>query len=111
MQSFKDFQTSKPDKLILEMPHIPLEHGDPIDLELEVHSHMNPDDYIDYFKKFLQGEKVKTKTGAVQQLPKSARKEFADALLNQWDYTRLFTLKHYGDNVWKEIEKMLRKFL
>lgn len=112
MKSFKDFQSNKLEHLVLEMPHIPLEHGQPIDLELEVHSNMNPDDYIQYFKDWLEGKKMPSKNpGYTQKLSRQARSEFADAILNQWNYTRLFTIKYYGERVWKEIERILKKYL
>lgn len=110
MKSFKEYQPTE--RMILEMPHIPLKGADAIDLELEVHSNMKPKEYIQYWKDLVKGKEIPSKNpGYTQKLPKRARSEFADAILNQWNYARLFTTKHYGEKVWSEIEKILKKYI
>lgn len=110
MKKFADYKPTE--TLIVEMPHIPLDNANPIDLELEVHSNMDPDDYVQYFRDWIEGKEIESKQpNFSQRLPKRARSEFADAILNQWQYTKLFTIKHYGQRTWSRIEKMLSKYL
>lgn len=112
MEKFGDFVNQRQD-LILEMPHIMFDTtGKAIDLELEVHSHMKPKEYVQYFKDWIEGKKIASKRPDFKQsiTPKEQR-EFADHILNQTQFVKQFTLKHYGKKVWGKIVSMLEKYL
>lgn len=92
------------------MPHIMI--GDKVvDLELEVHAKMKPEDFIQYIDDWVNGKPIQSKTpGFSMQVNANSIKEFAKKVLGQ-PYLKNFTVMHYGDSVWKSIEELLKSKL
>lgn len=107
MLTFEEFIN---ETLILEMPHIMI--GDKVvDLELEVHAKMKPEDFIQYIDDWVNGKPIQSKTpGFSMQVNANSIKEFAKKVLGQ-PYLKNFTVMHYGDSVWKSIEELLKSKL
>lgn len=109
MITLQEFQTPK--KLLIEMPHIMLDTGEVIDLELEVHSNMSEKEYLQYFRDWLSGKKMKSKRpGFEQSLSRKGVKDFVDYVINNTPYIREFTKKYYGRSTWKKLVSILMKY-
>lgn len=105
MVTFNEFLS---EELLLEMPHIDIGGGNVVDLELEFHSKMDPKLFLDYMKKWLNGEPIDHKNkGFNGEVNKSNVKEFATKALKN-DFIKFFVIKHYGEPVWKSIQSLLR---
>lgn len=109
MLTFKQFLD---ESLILEMPHISLDGGSKVvDLELEVHSKMKPEEFVQYINDWVSGKPIQSKTpGFSMKINADSVKEFAKKVLGQ-PYLKNFTIMHYGDIVWKSIEELLQSKL
>lgn len=107
MLTFEEFIN---ETLIIEMPHIML--GDKVvDLELEVHAKMKPEEFVQYINDWISGKPIQSKTpGFSMQINANSVKEFVKKVLGQ-PYLKNFTVMHYGDSVWKSIEDLLRSRL
>jgi hypothetical protein len=94
----------------MEMPHLMLDTGEFIDLELEVHSNMTEREYLDYFRDWLSGRPMKSKNpGFTQRLTKQGVKDFVNYIINNTVVVREFTKKHYGNTTWRKLVKILLK--
>ena len=95
---------------ITEMPH--LQVGDDIlDLELEVHANMKPEEYLDYYRDILEGKQVESKVpGQVFQIHKRNLRQAASELLDN-SMLFLFTRKHYGKKVERQLENLIKEYL
>jgi len=107
MLTFKEFIK---ESLLLEMPHIQVS-GKFYDLELEVHSKMTPEDFVQYIDDWINGKPIKSKTpGFSMQVNADSVKEFAKKVLGQ-AYLKNFTMMYYGEDVWDSVEKLLHSKL
>jgi hypothetical protein len=111
MFTFREFtESNRNETLILEMPHMVIGQ-DILDLELEVHSNMNPKEYIQYFKDLLDGKKVKSKDPgthfqiSTQNAPQAAREILDNNIV------MMFTDKNYGRKVKNQLQKLLKSYL
>lgn len=110
MENFAQYKLHE--QLVMEMPHIMFNNGDVLDLELEVHSSMRPKEYVKYFKDWIAGKTIRSKNpGFEQHLSRKNQRDFAREVLNKTEVVKLFTIKHYGENVWAQIVRILEKFL
>lgn len=102
--SFKDFLNGN---LLIEMPHMKV--GDKfIDLELEVHIKMSPNEFIGYINDWVSGKQINSKTkGLKMSINKEDSKLFAKKLLGL-EFFKNFVIFHYGDKVWSKIESDLK---
>lgn len=107
MLTFEEFIN---ETLILEMPHIML--GDKVvDLELEVHSKMKPEEFVQYINDWVSGKPIQSKTpGFSMKINANSVREFAKKVLAQ-PYLKNFTMMHYGEDIWASVEKLLRSKL
>ena len=107
MLTFEEFIN---ETLILEMPHIMI--GDKVvDLELEVHAKMKPEEFVQYINDWVSSKPIQSKTpGFSMKINADSVKEFAKKVLGQ-PYLKNFTIMHYGDSVWKSIEELLKSKL
>jgi len=94
-----------------EMPHLQLDTGNVIDLELEVHSKMKEKDYLQYFRDWLKGKEIESKMpGSTFSLSsRREKKEFAEYLLNS-PAIENFTRKYYSDTTWSKLEQLALKY-
>lgn len=92
---------------MIEMPHIAL--GDKVvDLELEVKSKLSKKELIQYFKDWISGKPMKSKTpGFIQKLDKENIPLFIKELLKK-PFLKNFVEFHYDPDTWNELEKMLK---
>lgn len=109
MKTFEEF-TRLNETIILEMPHILL--GDKVvDLELEVHAKMKPNEFVQYIKDWIDGKPIPSKTpGFSMQINAGSVKEFSRKVLSQ-PFLKNFVLAHYGEDTWDEVEGILRSNL
>ena len=92
---------------LIEMPHLRLGGDRAVDLELEVHSNMEPDDYVDYIKDWVYGRPIKSKT---PKLIMQVEPEFIEPLIEKLlanEFFKGFTRKYYGLATWERIQEML----
>ncbi len=95
-------------KQLLEMPHIVLDGPMAVDLELEVHSKMKADEFINYIEKWLDGEPIKSKTsGLIMQINKRSIRDFAEKV-HKNQFFKLFVVKNYGESVWNKLNDLLQ---
>lgn len=107
MISFKKFIT---ETLILEMPHI-MVGGKAVDLELEVHAKMNPIDFVKYIEDWVDGKSIQSKIpGFSMKVNANSINEFIKKILGN-PFLKNFTVMHYSDGIWNELETMLRSKL
>lgn len=82
-----------------------------VDLELEVHAKMKPDEFVQYIQDWVDGKPIKSKTpGFSMKVNADSVKEFAKKVLSQ-PFLKNFTITHYDEATWVTIEKMLRSKL
>ena len=110
--TIKNFNQFLGETLILEMPHIMLDGGKKVvDLELEVHAKMRPEDFVKDIEDWVDGKPIPSKTpGFSMQINTDSVKEFAKKVLGQ-PYLKNFTTMHYGEGVWDKVESVLRSKL
>lgn len=110
MKRFREYYTDvNQESYLIEMPHIDTD-DELVDLELEIYSNMNRKDYLDHFVKLLKGERIPSKnSGTVFQIDPSHAKQVAKELLNN-QYLFLFTEKHYGKKIKRQLEKLLKSY-
>ena len=91
---------------LIELPHISL--GDQaVDLELEVHSSMDPYDYVDYIEDWIYSRPIQSKTrGLIMRVDPDQVEGFVKKLL-QNEFFEKFTRKYYGPPTWERIQEML----
>lgn len=91
---------------LIELPHIKI--GDQaVDLELEVHSEMDPYDYVDYIEDWIYSKPISSKTrGLVMRVDPEEVEDFIKKLL-QNEFFEKFTRKYYGPPIWNIIQTML----
>lgn len=106
MITFTDYIT---ETFLIEMPHIQLNNDEVVDLELEFHSKMKPNDFIDYMKRWLNGEKIQSKSpGFEMQVNKNTINDFVKKLQKNY-FFRVFIIKNYGQEVWDKLVDILEK--
>lgn len=92
---------------LIELPHLRLGGDRAIDLELEVHSNMDPYDYVDYIEDWIYSRPIQSKTrGLVMQV----EPEFIESLIEKMlanEFFERFTRKYYGLATWERIQAML----
>lgn len=112
MKKFSEYEPQEK-SLILEMPHIMFDTtGKAVDLELEVHTGMKPKEYVQYFKDWVEGKKIESKLpNFTQSISRKEQRDFADYILNQTEFVKMFTIKNYGAKVWERIVSLLEKYL
>lgn len=94
---------------LIEMPYIQLNNNEVVDLELEIHSKMKPNDFINYMNRWLNGEKIQSKSpGFEMQINKNTISDFARKLQKNY-FFKLFVVKNYGQNTWDELAAILEK--
>ena len=82
-----------------------------VDLELEVHSKMKPDAFVQYISDWVTGKPIQSKTpGFSMKVNANSIKEFSKKVLAQ-PYLKNFTLLHYDESVWNKIETILKSKL
>ena len=91
---------------LIELPHIKV--GDrAVDLELEVHSSMDPYDYLDYIEDWIYSRPIPSKTrGLVMRVDPEEVEDFVKKLL-QHELFEKFTRKYYGPPMWEKVRTML----
>jgi len=94
------------------MPHVMLDGGNKaVDLELEVHSKLSPEQMVKYFEDWISGKPMPSKNPKhVQSLPKEFVPEFAKSLLAK-PFLKNFIEYHYDPETWSKIENLLRSNL
>jgi len=108
--SFKDFLSisKSPKSVLIEMPHIELDNGQTVDLELEVHSKMKPEDFVGYIKDWANGQPI---TSRNRSTPFKVNAKFESSFaktIRSSSWFQLFTKKFYGQEVWNEIDTFLK---
>lgn len=82
-----------------------------VDLELEVHSKLSPEQMVKYFEDWISGKPMPSKNPKhVQSLPKEFVPEFAKSLLAK-PFLKNFIEYHYDPETWSKIENLLRSNL
>lgn len=103
MKKFSEFMC---ESFLLEMPHIKV-GDDIIDLELEVHNKMKPTDFLDYIKRWLNGDIIASKSPNFEMhVNKNAISDFAKKLSNNY-FFKMFVIKNYGIDIWDDILVLL----
>ncbi len=95
---------------LIELPHIAV--GDrAVDLELEIHSNMAPDEFISYINDWIHNKPMQSKTpGLVMRVPPELTKQFVIKLLAHELFEKIIT-RHYGASIWAQIQHLLRSRL
>jgi hypothetical protein len=91
------------------MPHVMLDGGNKaVDLELEIHSKLSPEQIVKYFEDWVSGKPMPSKNPKhIQALSKEYVPEFAKSLLSK-PFLKNFIEFHYDTETWTKIEKILR---
>ena len=92
---------------LMEMPHIELSNNKAVDLELEVHTKMKPDDFLSYISRWLNGDNIKSKTPGIEMhVNNNNVTDFAKKMLKNY-FFRVFVIKNYGIDVWEKLVTMI----
>lgn len=96
------------ESFLLEMPHIVLQNGKVVDLELEVHAKMKKDEFISYIQDWIDGKTFKSKYNTTMRVPEDALAGFIEKLINGTPFFKSFVVKTYGDDVWNTVLRILK---
>jgi hypothetical protein len=90
------------------MPHIQLDSGQTVDLELEVHSKMKPDDFVNYIKDWADSKPVTSRNRSIPfKIDPKSVPDFAKAVRSS-EWFKMFTKRFYGQEIWVLIDNFLK---
>lgn len=105
MKTFNEYLEEN-SSFLVEMPHVVV--GDKtVDLELEIHSKLKKEDFLQFISDWLAGKEMPSKNPKVKfRIDSNRAKEFASKLKTN-SYFKMFVISHYGESFWNDVMDIL----